>query len=93
MTDLPIPAGAHVPTIEQQERVRAAINAAGSVALGDLPIDEETARLIALPTDKRNDPEAVMRAAFATKLRNSGICQLRARGVALDENGKEIPQQ
>lgn len=90
--DLPIPATAsHVPTVEQQERIAAAIRAAGLVVLGET-IDEDTARLIALPVDQIGNPEAVMRAAFATKMRNSHIWNARARGVAMDANGKEIEQ-
>lgn len=95
MTDLPIPAndGVNVPTVEQQERIAAARRAAGQVALSDLPIDEETAKLIGLqPECRRDDPEAILKAASATRFRNSRIWKCSARGVALDADGKEIPQ-
>lgn len=92
MNDLPTNPAASVPTDEQQERIAAAIRAAGSVALDRLPIDEETAKLIALQPDcRRDDPEAVMKAAFATKMRNSRCWSARAAGVALGPDGKPLP--
>lgn len=79
-----------VPTAEQQERIAAAMRAAAKVALGELPIDEDTANLIGLqPYCRRDDPDAVIKAAVATKMRNSRIWSARAAGVALGPDGSE----
>lgn len=70
-------------TPAQQERVDAAGRASQAVATNALPIDEETARLIALPLDKCNDAEAIIKASFATKLRIGGRWSAQASGVCL----------
>lgn len=70
-------------TPEQQEKLNAAGRATLAVSSKTLPIDEETAKLIALPLDKRSDAEAIIRASFATKLRVGGRWTAKASGVCL----------
>lgn len=88
MNDI-INATAHVPTLEQQERIAAASRAMMAVA-DKRGIDEETARLIALPLDQTNNPEAIVRAAVATRIRASHFWMAAAKGVALDADGNEV---
>lgn len=70
-------------TPAQQEKLNAAARATLAVSTKRLPIDEETARLIALPLDKCNDAEAIIKASFATKLRIGGRWSAQASGVCL----------
>lgn len=79
----PVEPADHLPA-EALEAMESADYAIQAARRGELPISEETARHIGLHDDAlRSDAEAVLKAAFATKVRRSGRFQARASATVI----------